>query len=389
MPPRKISSYNVFQSYLRKKGQSLSTEDLSAAWTLAKRSSDTRKSFDEELDLIRADLVNNSQQETKAALLEKVLSRQDNFGDKFIQEFNTYLKQSGKQAQIDADISRGEYKTPAGKPGRVSAAVPQKTGSGPAGLGNIVEGLLTGDPKVPTSMAGGNLGTLNPLSGQFQKSGELYNAGGGIVDTQTGTDPDLGDVISLGPRSTEVATKTLRPKFPIAGGDAVKGTVVEEETSNVVFEAFSWVPPGNGLGPHNRLDKLNQANDFVRFGVGPLDMPRKHDPENGIKREIPAFQNDMPAPMIVDTVMEDVKTAREQGKAIEKEDRQPTSTIEDGPDMNHAPSSQALPRPRISPFLTVYDNQRTFYPPLTPAGLFLSNTPFHPADGRSAFRSEL
>jgi len=397
---RRSSSYNVFQSYLKKRGTSLNTQDMSTAWTMANRDKSvhgkvTRSSFTSQLDTIRDQLTTSRTDAdgtviktapNKADVLNEFMKPTNTFGSAFDQEFADYMDQSGRGQQAAAEQARGEYKGTDGKTGSIPKGKdPKSDGStgGPAGLGSLAQ------KAAATAVGESGMGTLNPLTGNFMRQGESHNAGGGTVDTRTGTDANLGDIIDLGPRSTQTGKKTLRPKIPLAGGDAVKGTAVEEETSNALFEAFSYVPDGFSLGPSNPLHHLNVNNDFMRFGVGQLAEPRSIDPENGIKDEVPTWSNDQPVPLITAQVAADAKDAVEGANAVAKQEQHPMSFIEDGDDYNVQPSSQALPRPHPTPYQTVYDNHRTFLPSTSPCGLFLSNVSYKPADGRSAHRGEL
>lgn len=382
---RKTSMYNIYRSYLKRRGTSLNTADLSLSWTLANKSKAENEevihgSFTEEYERISNDLNKGGGGPPDRSDILDALVKSD-FSSTIEQEFADYQKQSGLGEQAAADISRNEYKTTDGKRASLptgSNPTGNGSGSGPAGLGSFVKS------GIPDGM-----GTKNPLTGNFVRSGESFNAGGGIVDTRVSSDADTGDQISLGPGSTKTGTKTLRPKFPMAGEDSVKGTVVEEATSNVVFEAFSVVPPGHGLGPNNTLDKLNQSVDFLRFGVGPLSLPRSADPEYGIKSEIMTWENDQAEQFIVAQVKNEANAAMEAAGEAEHQVRNPETFIEDGPDINVTPSSQALPRSRPTPYTTVYDNRRLFLPSTTPSGLFLSNVPFKPNDGRSGHRGDI
>ncbi len=395
---RKASSYNMFRSYMKRRGSSLSTTDMSAAWTLANQDvtgtngAVTRSSFSKQLDKIRGDLstTHNDAQGNeiknipdKKDVLDQFFKKDNSFSGAFEQEYQDYMKQSGRGQQAAAEMARGEYVSTDGKPGRIPKGTDPKSngsGSGPMGLGTVLQNA---------SQPNTNMGNLNPLTGNFTRSGEVLNAGGGIVDTQVGSSADLGDSITLGPRSTATGKKTLRPKIPLAGSDSVKGTAVEEATSDTIFEAFSFVPEGHGLGVDNPLHQLNQNNEFIRFGVGNLAEPRANDPENGIKDEVPLWNNDQEKAFITSQVAGEAKDVIDSSKAVEKQERQPESFVEDGMDYDHEPSSQALPRVKPTPFDTVYNNRRVFLPSTSPAGLFLSNVPYRPADGRTAHRGEL
>jgi hypothetical protein len=408
---RKTSSYNVYRSYLKRRGTHLSTEQLSASWTMANKENAPdgavlRRSFSKEIDRLTAEMTRKEKDAegndvttppTREKLLDMMSKTDSQWSKQFDQEFSDYLKTSGIGDQINSEIKRGEYKTTDGGAFNVpSGENPTGDGSGssPFGLGDILKNAATGATVGSVNNSSGsstatNMGNLNTLTGNFVRSGQSLNAGGGTVDTRVSSDIDIGDSITQGPGSTQTGTKSLRPKFPIAGGDAVKGTVVEEATSNVIFESFSVVPSGHGLGIDNALDKLNQANDFVRFGIGPLSHPRTYDPENGIKPEIATWNNDQEPEFIVAQVKAEADAVMASEKAEQKQLAQPESFIMDGEDYVMEVSSQTLPSHRPEPYRTVYNNQRMFLPSTTPAGLFLSNIPFRTADGRSARRGEL
>ena len=398
---RRVSSYNMFRSYLKRRGISLNTQDLGAAWTLANRDKDdkgavTRKSFSSQLDQIRSELTTKRTEEDgtvieiepkKEKIIEAFFKPTNTFGKHFEQEFADYMQQIGRGQQAANEQARGEYKSVEGTAGSIPKGAGSKSdgsSGGPAGLGSLFQ------KAAATAVgAGDGMGEFNPLTGSFMRSGEQTNAAGGTIDTRTGTDVELGDVVTIGPRSVQTGRKTLRPKIPLAGSDAVKGSAMEEGMSNALFEAFSYVPDGYGLGPHNPLHLLNQSTDFIRFGVGNLAEPRSMDPANGIKNDLPMWSNDQPTTFIKAQVMDEAKNILAGASAIAMQDRQPMSTIEDSEDYNVEPSSQALPRLKPTPYETVYFNQRTFLPSTSPAGLFLSNVPYKPADGRTAHRGEL
>jgi len=401
--PRKTSAYNVYRSYLKRRGTHLSLQDLSASWTLANKDKvendkTIRHSFSSELDKIKKRLT-TKHTNTKG---EEIINKPDrldvldalvasNFTKQFDTEFADYLKQSGRGEQVSAEMARGEYKTTDGKAGSIPSGSDPKgdgSGPGPVGLGKLMKDALPGTG-AGTGTKNTEFGNLNPLTGNFVRPGEQLNAGGGVVDTQVGADADLGDKISLGPRSVQTAKKTLRPKQPIAGEESVKATAVEEAKSNVIFESFSIVPPGHGLGPENTLEKMNQANDFIRFGIEPLAYPRANDPDNGIKDEVRKWSENQPKPMIVDEMKQDEEKVTTATKEVVRQIHQPDSIIEDGPDMQREPSSQTLPRPRATPYTTIYNNKRLFLPSTTPCGLFLSNVPYKPIGGMSGCRGEI
>ena len=217
------------------------------------------------------------------------------------------------------------------------------------------------------------------------------NAGGGRVNTVVGNDVDKGDTIIQGPKSTETAKQKIRPKLPIAGTESVKSSYAENLQSDTLFETFSYVPEGSGLGPHNRLNNLNKGADFLRFGVEPLALPRTYTPNDNPHQEaVPLeWENDTSAELISAQIAYDHNRVATAGNAIGEQERQPMEVL--GEDYNEEYSSQALPRHTQGPtsLTPVYNNKREFYPTVEPSGFYKNNVPFRLAVGRGTWRHEL
>ena len=154
---RKASSYNMFRSYMKRRGSSLSIPDMSAAWTLANRDvtgisgAVTRSSFSSQLDKIRSDLstTHNDAQGNeiknlpdKQDVLDEFFKKDNSFSKSFEQEYQDYMKQSGRGQQAAAEMSRGEYVSTDGKTGSIPKGTDPKgngSGSGPMGLGTVLQ----------------------------------------------------------------------------------------------------------------------------------------------------------------------------------------------------------------------------------------------------------
>ena len=125
-----------------------------------------------------------------------------------------------------------------------------------------------------------NLALGETTTGKNIGRGLIRNPGGGLIDTQVATDIEqgTGDYIGQGPQNKEVAAKTLRARFQEAGTDSVVRSEFDNLQSDAIFETFSWVPDGYGLGPNNHLEKLNKMHNVLRFGHEPLWDPRPTEP---------------------------------------------------------------------------------------------------------------
>ena len=102
---------------------------------------------------------------------------------------------------------------------------------------------------------------------------------------------------------TVIANKnTLRVnEIELAGSGPLITDTEEKMKNNMLFEGFSYVPPGNSLGPHNRLNNLNYQNAMTRFGMGQLSMPRNYEPYCGPHQQPQQFYESVsPAQVISD-----------------------------------------------------------------------------------------
>lgn len=210
-------------------------------------------------------------------------------------------------------------------------------------------------------------------SGAYSK-GITANAGGGGLDTEVKTDPDSGnDVITSGPQSVDVSTKTFRPKYEYqAGEDDIKKSEFDNVQSDALFEAFSWVPAGNGLGPHNRLNALNEQNNLMRFGQESMYQPRREEVIGGT--------HPMPTPWHDSLTLSELEAIYLQRVGREVIERRTEESIRRAPvhvlddDYDNQPSYKGLPRQAVGPtvFKTVVDNARDFLPWRDPSGFYMN-----------------
>lgn len=224
------------------------------------------------------------------------------------------------------------------------------------------------DPAQPVNMQTG-----------AQTRGIIKNAGGGMLDTRTTTDAYGNDTIVQGPQSVETATKTIRAKLPAANGEMIDPNAPKNLQSDVLFEAFSWVPDGYGLGVNNRLHVLNKQHDNLRFGMERLDQPRAEQPYS--------HPHAMPAQFMDSVGLDDINDAfndivdRKRTNKLAQEIGRATGSMALEDDMMSMPSSKGLARTRTSPFVPVHSTIRAFLPWKDGTGLEMNQLAF--SDSRS------
>lgn len=214
------------------------------------------------------------------------------------------------------------------------------------------------------------LGTVG-AGGQLTR-GITQNVGGGNLATIVSSN-DAGDYVSQGPQSVEVAKQTLRPKFVVAGGEDVRPSIQEDGQSNAIFESFSIVPDGYGLGPENRLHLLNKQNDVMRFGAEKLYEPRVDAPI-APARPIPAqWKESMSLQELEEAYATKIGMELLKARGISLVERNPIGVLED--DMNMIPSSKGLPRQERgpSPFMPSIFNLEDFLPARDPPGMQMNS----------------
>lgn len=222
------------------------------------------------------------------------------------------------------------------------------------------------------------------LDGSFSR-GPTTNVGGGRLDTQVSTTGERGDAISQGPRSVETATKTLRSKLPIAGGEEVQPTPQDNLQSDALFEAFSFVPDGYGQGENNSLHLQNKQNDSIRFGMEQLSQPRRLEDSNMPHHVQSKWLSAMPLQEIERIYVEKVGRHMLEQQTTQMEMVQPSHVLDN--DYNLVPSYKHLPRVRPSPYQPVVDTMRALLPARDPAGLYMNSLPYqHSQSGTMGMR---
>lgn len=226
---------------------------------------------------------------------------------------------------------------------------------------------------------------FDPKTGQ-QTRGVITNAGGGIIDTDVGTDEIGDDVITSGPQSVKTATKTLRQRYPEASAQDVQ-VIQGGGDSATLFEAFSWVPEGFGLGPSNRLHRLNVQHDNLRFGMEQLDQPRKEEP---LAHPHPIPYQFSDTLELRDIGREFLKTVNSFNSAIDVHDTvlQNGSTTLQG-DIMRMPSTQGLDRRKTTPFEPVINNISPFLPWKDPTGIEMNRLPMMNANKATCRKRKL
>lgn len=225
-------------------------------------------------------------------------------------------------------------------------------------------------------------GDYVPGLGQVSSTGAVtkgltQNVGGGEIDTQIDTESAKGDVVSVGPLSANVATKTMRASFQIAGGEEVRPDFEENLQSDALFEAFSWVPDGYGQGPNNQLHNMNKQNEAFRFGMAPLSLPRMAVDTN-MTHEVPdKWSESMPDRMITQLLAEQYGEGILMEEGFLAQEQAPLRVLDN--DYNRFPSHKNLPRQHVgpSPFEPVVDNTELYYPSYDPSPMVMASTGFH------------
>lgn len=214
---------------------------------------------------------------------------------------------------------------------------------------------------------------FDPRTGQMIR-GMVKNAGGGKIDTEVGTDQFGNDKITKGPQNLPVATKTLRGKFPQASGDRIDINAPKNLQSDVLFEAFSWVPDGYGLGPGNKLGRLNLQHDNLRYGMEVLNQPRREETIGHPHPIDGRFSNDMPLCQVAGHFMDIVAPSAEAHAIKRAADGQSFSALDD--DVMSEPSALSLPRRVITPFEPVIRKSRVLLPWKDSSGVDMNALPY-------------
>ncbi len=170
-----------------------------------------------------------------------------------INESNDHQVGGERDADIDdvGSVSKGgnhKAESPSGV-----AAVP--TGASPAhnkGIENedIIGATPTGFPNsdVAYKMPNGDVGTIQ-----------------------------VGNQVSNDKANRASKNDTLRPMFGMADPKNAIPSVRDQLKSDLIFEDFSIVPPGNGLGVNNKMFLMEEARDKQIVFREPMAEPRPYD----------------------------------------------------------------------------------------------------------------
>lgn len=182
------------------------------------------------------------------------------------------------------------------------------------------------------------------------------------------------DLVTSGNKNIDESTPSLRPQFFMSAAADIIPSEYEQVKSDVLFDMFSVVPPGYGLGADNKLFVENERNKYYNYWRKPMYAPRDWDgPEMGIKPAPWQFQ-----PTISDARLNTAfnKIATRLDSIKELINHQQARAVDTLPDDNNAlPSSQGLPR-KISPFEPTINNYGTMLPTHDPAGVHMNSLGF-------------
>lgn len=88
---------------------------------------------------------------------------------------------------------------------------------------------------------------------------------------------------------------TMRPMYGMASPMSVIPSPRDQIKSDLMFEDFSIVPPGNGLGVTNKMFLMEEARDRMFVYREPLALPRRWDGPTDLPMPPPIeWQNDIP-----------------------------------------------------------------------------------------------
>lgn len=232
-------------------------------------------------------------------------------------------------------------------------------------------------PTIGTAKIGEYVEGVGIKTMQGFSAGVTKNVGGGRLDTRVDSG-ELGDVVAQGPQSVDTATKTLRGRFTESGSGHItaQGQSDQAHTSDALFEAFSWVPDGYGLGPTNALHTQNKQNDSLRFGMEHLAQPRtmeSTDGPHGIPNE---FMNAMTMEQLELYYATKVGERMLKQFSIENGFQDPPQVLTG--EYNGFPSYKGLPRQTRGPSMLepVVNNMAAYLPQFDPAGVFMNALPF-------------
>jgi len=217
-------------------------------------------------------------------------------------------------------------------------------------LGN--RGLMKGDIV--------NQPTLDPTTGKVRR-----------------IDPDRGDQIVDAKQSMDSATDTLRPLYGQADARDVIPTKREQILSDIMFDSFSTVLPGWGLGMQNKMFLMEEEREEKLTMAEPLSEPRQDiGPVDGPDRMPPEWKSSISRVnrkrMYRDNIHDDMLAAvveRRIGNGS-------TNVLGDDVGFLRAVSDRGLPRDRESVFEPIVMNSAPWQPVKMPAGYQLQAMEF-------------
>jgi len=360
---RRISDYSLFRGLLKARGIKLGVKELSRAWGLANNLKEATP-FIKTIDSQRKLIVEQGGAGTSRG---DIISQFDSKSfDAFYGNFYSDLKRDGRLEALRNEAARGDSRT------RIPDPVKAATGKGPTSVfASVAEAVGVNEDSAS------NMGVKNPVTGQFRQAGSTVNAGGGRVDTQVGSDAVTGYVITQGPQSTVRSTQALRAKFPIAGSEDVQLTAVSDETSNDVFEAFSWVEPAFGLGPKNSLHLLNMDQEEIRY-MQPMALPRTDNPAHGVEFDRPRDKENKGEMLVQMEIAGDIGQAMQKQSAAAYIDDHPMEVVPNSGYGNNVPDLSGLPRDFNKPYRPTREPIGMMFPVNQPAGVISRRRRFEP-----------
>lgn len=177
-----------------------------------------------------------------------------------------------------------------------------------------------------------------------------------VTEVAHGVDGDV--VMGADAEPVYTATKTIRPtKIALAGSDLVKSTQGETIQDDILFDTFSWVPDGYGLGPYNSLHLRNKQHDLLRFGMEPMYQPRTQEEQNTCHPQPIEWENSLPKSVLQNSFVEMLEKQEIEGRGAEVIGMVGSQIIPEN--VNERGSSKDLPPASIrSEFRSIYDIKR-------------------------------
>lgn len=147
------------------------------------------------------------------------------------------------------------------------------------------------DTKAPIPVVGGQFEAPPPSTGQQippSDSDRKLDQGDIIGATPTGYSPsDIGNAINPAKGVLNARNDTLRPMFGMANPmDSIPSTR-DQMKSDLIFEDFSIVPPGFGLGVTNKMFLMEEAREKQIIYREPLAEPRTYQGPSGLVQAEP------------------------------------------------------------------------------------------------------